>query len=314
MNPIFSVIMPVYNAATTVDRALDSVKKQTFNPMEVIVVDDCSTDESVNIVEEWKRKNSHVPVVLLKNSINKGPAGARNEGIRYAKGNWIAFIDADDEWLPDKLEVQKLFIEQNPDVVMVCGKTSKSEVNGDRKFSFREIKLEEFALANPIATSTVVVKTEVIKRIGGFDESFRGPEDYELWMRIAAKHRILSIERQIAIYGEGRDRISFNDVTFLPQVKRVIEKAYRKGGVLYSLQNTQGEGKKITRFARRKAMAWQYLSASWAAAERGAIGRAMGLFLRSLCWWPLSFRPERVLPLGRMKIIIFIARRVCKKN
>ena len=308
---MFSVIMPFYNASATLVRALESVRAQVMHPAEIIAVDDCSTDGGSDVVEKWAAEHPEIPLAVIKSRCNQGPAGARNMGIKKACGEWLAFIDADDEWVPDKLLVQKSLIEANPGARMLCGKTGQAgEDKSTGNTAVHELVPGDFALANPVATSTVVIKKDAVIGAGGFDERFRGPEDYDLWMRIAGGNKIIFIEKILAAYGEGRNRISFDERTFLPQVKAVIEKAYGPGGVLNFSGKIKNDGSKVTVFAKRKAMAWQYLSAAWAAAERGAPGRAWGLFLRSLCWWPFSFKPERSLPWGRFRIVVFILRRM----
>ena len=267
------------------------------------------------LVNEWSKVNTGISIIILKTNVNQGPAGARNLGVAKASGKWLAFLDADDEWLPDKLLIQKQLIESNPNVVMLCGKVGQIADRQDNADPvIHELTLEDFALANPVATSTVVLKKEVFATVGGFDESFRGPEDYDLWMRVGRYGKILFVERQLAIYGEAPDRLSFDDRYFLPQVKKVIRKAYGKNGVFSVLQKGDNfQKKRMTVFAMRKAMAWQYLSATWAAAERGAVGRAIMLFIMSLLWWPFSFKPERELAWGRCKIVVFITRSIVSR-
>ncbi|OGV85771.1 MAG: hypothetical protein A2340_15445 [Lentisphaerae bacterium RIFOXYB12_FULL_60_10] len=216
--------------------------------------------------------------------------------------------------------------------------------------------MSAFAIANPVATSTVLLRRDVFEAVGGFDEQFRGPEDYDLWMRVADRGTVLKLETPLARYRHREGSLSVDDRKFLPQVIRVIEKAYGPGGVLsgrgregkvFSVQCSEGEGGeergKCSVFSvqgsedgrreeirkletcnqpsainnphstipslRRKAMAWQHLSACWMAAERGAVGRAAGLWVRSVVWWPGSFGPERTLPWGRLKLVVFMVRK-----
>ncbi len=117
MKSTVSVIIPTHNRAKFLMEALESVYSQTFKPFEIIVVDDGSTD---NTRTALSKSEFNVKYVYQKNS---GPAAARNRGISEAKGEWIAFLDADDAWLPGKLAMQLEFIRKNPDVAMVCGKT-----------------------------------------------------------------------------------------------------------------------------------------------------------------------------------------------
>jgi hypothetical protein len=160
----------------------------------------------------------------------------------------------------------------------------------------RPIPLELLSVYNPIANSTVLVRKDALRAAGGFDPQFRGPEDYDLWLRLAAEHAIVSLDTPLARYRAGAGGLSMDDRRFLPQVLGVLDKAYGSGGVLCG------------RPGKRKAQAYQLLSCSWMAAERGAVGRALSLFFRSLPVWPGSFGPHAQLPWGRIKLL----RRLCR--
>ena len=106
-----SVIIPAYNSEKTILRALESVNSQTFKPIEIIVINDYSSDKTEEVVKSFK---SEITIIFLSNETNKGPSYSRNRGIRSSNGNWIAFLDADDYWHPQKLEFQiKLHLRQS---------------------------------------------------------------------------------------------------------------------------------------------------------------------------------------------------------
>jgi hypothetical protein len=142
----------------------------------------------------------------------------------------------------------------------------------------RELRLAVFAAGNPVATSTVLVKRTALEAVGGFDERFRGPEDYDLWMRIATRFPIGVIRIPLAFYRERPGSLSMDDRTFLPEVLKVLDKAYGPGGALRNCG------------PRARAAGYQHLACAWMAAERGAMGRAWGLFLKSCLLWPGSYR------------------------
>ncbi|GAG05160.1 unnamed protein product, partial [marine sediment metagenome] len=254
--PSISVIIPAYNAAGTIREALESVFAQTYKHFEAIVVDDCSTDGTSDCVRRWCRVSS-VECRLVRMEENRGPAAARNRGIAEAHGEWIAFLDADDVWLPEKLATQLQIAEQHPDAALICGKTAafgNEKASGkwkearegtvrcgkslplnacpERSRGAYRLPLAVFAVDNPVATSTVLVRKEAVEAVGGFDEQFRGPEDYDLWMRIAAKYPIVKTDQPLARYRFVPGSLSMDDRTFLPQVLRVLEKAFGPGGVL----------------------------------------------------------------------------------
>lgn len=298
--PMISVIIPVYNAEGTVLDAVRSVESQGFRDFEIIIVDDCSTDGTLSLLE--KECGNHQ---IVKSNVNKGPASARNAGLAIARGEWIAFLDADDEWVPDRLEAQiKLTEKCSSSDVMFCGEVKSRDDGGSGKapesvagYTVRNIVLDEFISGNPVITSTVLVKREVVEAVGGFDETFKGPEDYDLWIRVAAKYGIIKVNKTLSFYRERHGSLSNNYRAFLPQVLRVIDKAFGAGGTLgdYGFM------------VKRKAQAHQILAASWSAANAGNVAGALRLFGRSLIYWagPLGrYHPAW----GRTRLLVFFAR------
>ena len=284
-----SVIIPAFNSARTITVALDSVVSQTSPATEILVVDDCSADETCAVVERWIAAHQDaghgVTVRLIKCTENGGPARARNIGIRQAAGDWIAFLDADDAWLPHRLECEFAACGKMPEAVMFCGGTvplreedRKSE-SGNQKpgegLELRKIRLEEFVDVNPVSTSTVLVQKAVLEAVGGFDEAFRGPEDLDLWMRIANKGRIICLECPLSRYREVAGSLSNEVKTFLPQVLAVYDKAFGVGGALAAHPEW-----------KRRAVGSRYVSACWTELACGRRWSAFRFLLKSLLVWP----------------------------
>jgi glycosyltransferase involved in cell wall biosynthesis len=269
--PAVSVIIPAYNAATTIAEALATVRGQTFTDTEIIIVDDASEDDTVKILEK-----SAADCRVIVHAQNQGPAGARNTGIEASTGEWVAFLDGDDAWLPHRLDAQLRLAARHPEVAVWCaGHVSFADDDPDKAAasneSFRLIPLEEFANHNPVATSTVLARRAALDAADGFDTSFRGPEDYDLWMRIAARHPIACMAAPLARYRFMTGSLSMDDRRFLPEVLRVLEKAFDSGGAL------EGHPE-----LRRWAVANQYWNASWMAFNRGARLKAVQLWALSL--------------------------------
>ena len=312
-----SVVVPAHNSAATIGEAVESVLAQSFTDHELVVVDDASSDHTVKEISPLLTNHPYSRIIELRS--NLGPAGARNRGIAAAQGEWIAFLDADDAWLPERLAVQMGEAEKRPAVGMWCGgteelegrfaartsniehRTSNIEV-GEREIQSREIRLEDLAVRNVVATSTVLVKREVVEAVGGFDEGFRGPEDYDLWLRVAARCPVRKIERPLSRYRHVPGSLSLDDRTFLPQVLRVLDKAYGPGGALHGIP------------ARRRAVAYQYLCGAWMAADRKDTRRAWSLYLRGLLTWPASFKPYLNLPWGRAKLFVGLTRALGRRG
>ncbi len=182
--------MPVYNAAKYIRRAIHSVTEQTFADWELIIINDGSTDNSLKIIDEVAGIDSRIHVISQANSKQ---AAARNAGLRVAQGDWVAFIDADDEWNNRKLEIQ-LRDSEKADVLFCKGYIFEEITGSSRpypsvsgKFSGKEMYKILF-FKNPIANLAVMIKKELIARAGYQNELSRnltGCEDWEFWMRLA---------------------------------------------------------------------------------------------------------------------------------
>lgn len=186
-----SVIVPAFNAAATLPRALTSVFVQTRLPAEVIVVDDASSDQTWDVLRQFCFEHPELQVKTLRLERNGGVAGARNAGWALAAQKYIAFLDADDAWHPRKLELQHRWMSRNPKV-MLCG--HRCEIFGGPE-AVAELPvgdvpvlfygLGRFLVANRISTPTVMLKRELTER---FLTGKRYSEDYLLWMQIVATH------------------------------------------------------------------------------------------------------------------------------
>lgn len=282
MNSV-SVIIPAHNSAATLVEALDSVVRQTRGVQEIIVVDDVSSDDTIRVFEDWQRTSTGtVETRLLRQTRNTGPAGARNTGIRAASADWIAFLDADDAWLPGRIEAQLNTAATHPAAVLLCGGTIPLDPDHPPPattpaFRVTPLTLDDFIRHNPIATSTVLAWRKALLDIGLFDEQFRGPEDYDLWLRIASRHESLQLETPLSRYRTTVGSLSMDERTFLPQVIAVLHKAFGPGGALAAHPRQ-----------RRRAYAEQYSSASWMAFNRGDRPAALRHLLHS---WACSLAP-----------------------
>lgn len=196
--PFVSVIVPTFNRENVICRCLDSVLRQTFVNYEVLVVDDASDDNTLNLVKQYSGQDRRVR--YIRKTTNRGVQVARNTGMQLAKGDFIAFLDADDEWFPEKLEKQvNQFQELPEDVALIhCG---TEVVNQDRKSHVRRplnrgyIFQDLIVRGNVIvATSSVIIRYDVISTIGLFDETIPEIEDYEYWIRISRLYKVDFIE------------------------------------------------------------------------------------------------------------------------
>ncbi len=206
--PLVSVVIPTYNRAYILGKAIESVLSQTFKDLELIVVDDGSTDETESLVKKYPS------VIYIKHSQRRGVAAARNTGIKYAKGRYIAFLDSDDAFVKKKLEKQVDFFEKNPDYYLVQteevwfkGKKRLNPKKHHKKaegwFFHRAIKL------CVVSMSTILIKKEVFQRLGLFDENFPVCEDYEFWLRVSLFYPMGLLNEYLVVKSGGRgDQLS----------------------------------------------------------------------------------------------------------
>jgi glycosyltransferase involved in cell wall biosynthesis len=211
VTPLVSVIIPTYNRAHVVPEAIESVLLQTYPHIEVIVVDDGSTDNTPECLQQFA---SRVRVITQANA---GPAAARNRGIEVAKGELIAFLDSDDLWLPTKLERQVTLLEQAGMSVPCCVCNIRMQWSELEACSFDiaalDPHLEEGIWANAgevlstrflLFTQGVVIRREVLGRIGGFDESLWLLEDHELALRLSLESPWGFIRDPLVIWRESK--------------------------------------------------------------------------------------------------------------
>jgi glycosyltransferase involved in cell wall biosynthesis len=226
---LVSIIIPSYNSIQWVDRAIYSVMRQTYHPIEILVVDDGSTDGTYEHVKKF------FPEVKIIQKPNGGSAAARNFGVNQSKGEFLAFLDADDIWAPNKLEIQMMIFNQFPNCGL-CGTESLSFSMDEPEPEFEPAILnvnennyflvERKALfkCNILNTSSVVLRRDTFNNAGQFDESLRRIEDYDLWLRISRDWEIIQIHLPLIGYqitpgSLSRDTLEMG-LTFL----KVLEK------------------------------------------------------------------------------------------
>jgi len=191
-----STIIPTYNSAKTLGRAIESVLQQTLPTYEIIIIDDGSVDETPEVINRFQDKIKYIK------QINSGVSAARNTGIKASSGDWIAFLDADDEWLPNKLELQLKALKQQPKLMWCAGEVKRIGENNSPKFTIfkrakRQINRKQkqsihffnACLKEDIfQTSSFLISRQIFSAVGTFDSSLRVSEDRDLWWKIAARY------------------------------------------------------------------------------------------------------------------------------
>lgn len=212
--PLVSVVIPTYNRINTLPVSIDSVLGQTYRNLEVVVVDDGSDDGT----EEYVRGLADSRVKYIRNAGNRGPSVARNLGVRHARGEYVAFQDSDDEWLPEKLEKQmQLFLDLDRDIGMVyCeyiryyGKTARGVTPPkDIPYNCKQGQIFKILLLQPLmGMPTIVVKRQAFMDAGGFNELLNTYEDYEFTVRLSQDHTIGFVEDTLVRVYDSPDSVN----------------------------------------------------------------------------------------------------------
>lgn len=222
----------MYNASNTIVRALDSVKNQTYKAnYEVIVVNDGSKDNSQQVVEAYIVQNPELDIQLI-NQQNGGVSKARNTGLKNAKGEYIAFLDSDDQWLAHKIETQINVFKNNKEVDFVAGLRNKEKISFPYKViknhNFAVITLRKLLLKVVGQTSTALFNNKILLNTGFFDEKQRYSEDANYWMRISVNNKMVILDEVLVITDNdyGGDGLSSNINEMEKGVKKNIKEMY----------------------------------------------------------------------------------------
>jgi glycosyltransferase involved in cell wall biosynthesis len=190
---LVSVLIPTFNYAHYIQECIESVRQQELENVEIIVVDDCSTDDTEAVVAALRAEDLR----YVRHERNRGPAGARNTGLRLARGRYVALLDADDAMNPDNLSRKVEVLDRHPDVVLVHSAAVPIDEKGraltpsrpTRATRTDNVRLEHpfprILYENPVMASAAVVRKDALDRIGGFDPGLHRAEDWDLWVRLS---------------------------------------------------------------------------------------------------------------------------------
>jgi len=216
-----SVIIPTYNRGWILKEAIDSVLGQTFDGYELIVVDDGSDDHTSEILENYSNK------IRIIRQANQGVSAARNRGIISSSGRFIALLDSDDLWLPEKLNRQVSFFQNNPDA-MICQTQEIWIRNGKRVNPRKHHKKISGMIFEPslslclASPSAVMFNKDLLNTVGFFDESLPACEDYDLWLRVSLLYPIYLIDEALIIKRGGHDdQLSSNPMLDKYRIKAI---------------------------------------------------------------------------------------------
>jgi glycosyltransferase involved in cell wall biosynthesis len=215
MKPFISVIIPTFNRVALLKETVNSVRKQTFPDFELIVVNDGSTDGTA----EWLRSQTDLKAIDQE---NKGIATARNAGAAVARGEWLAFLDHDDLWAPDKLNVQAQFAKEHSEVGLLAARHVRlgTSLRAPRRAAW--IKGDLFVKAfseSFIHTSSVMIRHDVFQEVGGFPPRYRFADEFDVWLKIASRYPIAYVDQPLVFIrfydsNTSHDRIGVRTDTY----------------------------------------------------------------------------------------------------
>jgi len=222
-----SVIIPVFNGEATIEETIISISNQTFKDIEIIIINDGSTDATLEIIE-----NISDTRIKIFSYPNAGLSASRNRGISQAKGEYISFIDADDLWAPDKLESQWQALQKNPQAAIAYSWTDYIDESSKFIKSGRRIKINGDAFSKLLITnflengSNPLIGKTALEKVGGFDESLFAAEDIDMWLRLAANYEFICVEKPQILYRTSTTSMSTNLKRQEAATLEVIKRAF----------------------------------------------------------------------------------------
>ncbi|MBE7382503.1 MAG: glycosyltransferase [Leptolyngbya sp. SIO1E4] len=208
--PLVSVVIPAHNAEKTIKETIESVLAQSFQDFEIVIVNDNSTDSTGAIVEGYQD-----PRIKLFAHNGGSASKSRNKGVRHASGEYIAFLDADDLWLPSKLEMQLAALQKSPQAKVVycwvdCIDNQGNFIRKSNRFDMSGDVYEEMLVHNFLGNgSNPLIEKEALIKVGDFDESLPNAEDWDLYLRLAQDYHFVAIPSPLVLY-----RVSYNSKSF----------------------------------------------------------------------------------------------------
>lgn len=279
---LVSVIMPTFNRADFVCEAIESVLGQTYPNLELHVVDDGSTDETATLLKRYEQDERF----HYHYQENQGQAVARNHGLREAKGDFISFIDSDNIWVADCLEIQLAIIQQKPDVDIVYGDLITINERGE-ELHRRNMGRHSGAIAkylirdNSVSHNTTLVRRACFDQLGGFNEQQRRADDYDLWLRFSARFKYLYVPEFFARYRVMENQISSDKDGRFSANKEILDRFHK------SFPDA------VTPRERRQGWAYFYARRARYLASEKRIFPALLDVGRSIVAWPFSQTPWR---------------------
>lgn len=285
---LVSVIIPVYNAEKYIVETLESVFCQTYGNYEVIVVNDGSTDNSMEVIKPFSGRSNF----RIVHQINSGPSRARNEGIKAARGTYCAFLDADDIMLPDRLALQVKVLDERPDAGLTYSDLITFNENGVIHSTKKEFirphsgdVLRQLLKENFITTSTVLLRRECFDKVSFFDENIRHSEDYKMWLNIAKIYKVQYLDLPLVKYRYHSESLSSNRIVISTSSCDVVKEFWEENRA-YKIKNER---------LYRISMANQLMNVGEAYRKYGRNRKSAEYLIKSLIMYPFMKGTYRVM-------------------
>jgi glycosyltransferase involved in cell wall biosynthesis len=269
-NPLVSAVIPAYNYGHFVTDAVACALAQTYSPMEVIVVDDGSTDDTRERLAPYMNRISYIY------QENKGLPAARNTGIRHAHGEWVALLDADDLWHSQKTEVQLNAVASMGDLGIV-GSQKNVGLPADLPANpeVRRLEVRDFLVQAPVTSSSVLLRKRCVAEVGWFNESLTSAEDRDMWLRMAARFPAVQVVSPCWTYRTHGGQMSRNVERMLSNTKSVVNR--------FCDEHSQYD------YLRSLGISHGYLEASFVYLTEHDRLNSINMMIYSLIKWPWSY-------------------------
>ena len=288
------VVIPTFNSGHLVTEAIDSVLRQSVVPAEIIVVDDGSKDDTRERVARYGQQ------IRYLYHQNQGVSATRNRGVQEAGCEYIAFLDADDVWHPKKLELQLAALSREPGLGLLGTRTLNwpaarfaelADLAGER---LEVVPWERLVVKNCFVTSSILTPRRILRQVGLFDTGLQGPEDYDLWLRVAEVSRVANLDLPLTGYREVPSSLSKQAAQMEAGVLKILAKLDERGA---------WRGRRLL---RRKAYSHASHSCAYMYGAAGYHARALLRSIGSLLSYPFPYRKDEVrVPLERPKRLVW---------
>ncbi|HUU43234.1 MAG TPA: glycosyltransferase, partial [Planctomycetota bacterium] len=304
--PLVSVVMPAYNTGRFIAQAIRSVLRQTWTHWELIVIDDGSTDDTAAVVATFSD-----PRIRCISRENTGLSAARNEGIRRARGEYIAFLDSDDLWFPEKLAAQAKILEEDPEAGLTYSNYWFVDEDGVRtgapRFSFARLAdgwcLEKLLVRNAVlGPTTVVLRRSVLDRVGLFHTDLRASEDWDMWRRVAVHCKFRYLPRALGAYRIRRGSLTGRHDLMGRCERMVMDRAFADPEVKQRIPADR------RRRLRRRADAVHFYNIGSRQLRAGDVAQAVRSFMRSMRAALYNFRQAVMLVFSLVLLLPFVSR------